>query len=238
MTQEACCALCKKHGDKCKVAVVATDYEGGLGQCLLKASCPKPTAATQRVKCCMPGAGGTDGCAGKPGPPPLACNKALLPTFCDHTKPWDARVAELVGEMTPEEKVGQVGSNGVPGIERLGIPAYQWWGEAQHGVCMSPSVQFRAPTPYGTSFPEPGLSAATFDKELFSAIGEVPRGPGPPEFSNWPGSLAGSPYESLRAGPNLAKPSCEFYRRSSAPRAARWPTPATPASPSGRPTST
>ena len=59
----------------------------------------------------------------------------------------------------------------MPGIDRLGIPAYQWWGEAQHGVCQSPSVQFRAPTPVGTSFPEPGLTAATFDKELFSEVG-------------------------------------------------------------------
>ena len=54
MTQEACCALCKKHGDRCKVAVVATDYEGGLGQCLLKAGCSKPTAATQASSAACP----------------------------------------------------------------------------------------------------------------------------------------------------------------------------------------
>ena len=49
----------------------------------------------------------------------------------------------------------------------------QWWGEAQHGVCQSPSVKFQAPTPYGTSFPEPGLTGATFDKELFSTVGDI-----------------------------------------------------------------
>ena len=38
-------------------------------------------------------------------------------------------------------------------------------------MCQSPSVQFRAPTPVGTSFPEPGLTAAAFDKELFSEVG-------------------------------------------------------------------
>ena len=38
-------------------------------------------------------------------------------------------------------------------------------------MCQSPSVQFRAPTPVGTSFPEPGLTAATFDKDLFSEVG-------------------------------------------------------------------
>eukprot|EP01050_Picozoa_sp_SAG11_P021937 SAG11_NODE_4015_length_2106_cov_3.022422_1_plen_252_part_00 len=173
MTQEICCTLCKIHGDKCKVAVVATGWKS-VGQCLLKTGCSRPVAATHRVKCCLPGAAGKAGCAGKPGPPPPpACNKEALPTFCDHTKHIDARVAELVAKMTADEKVGQVGSNGVPGIERLGIPPYQWWGEAQHGVCQSPSVQFRPPTPYGTSFPEPGLTAATFDKELFSTIGDV-----------------------------------------------------------------
>jgi hypothetical protein len=51
--------------------------------------------------------------------------------------------------------------------------AYQWWGEALHGVCKSPSVNFRDPTPNGTSFPEPGLSAATFNSKLFSEIGRV-----------------------------------------------------------------
>jgi hypothetical protein len=40
-------------------------------------------------------------------------------------------------------------------------------------VCQSPSVHFRDPTPNGTSFPEPGLSAATFNSELFSEIGRV-----------------------------------------------------------------
>eukprot|EP01051_Picozoa_sp_SAG22_P011696 SAG22_NODE_1148_length_5359_cov_2.946958_10_plen_83_part_00 len=34
-------------------------------------------------------------------------------------------------------------------------------------------MQFRPPTPYGTSFPEPGLTGATFDKALFSTVGEV-----------------------------------------------------------------
>ena len=40
---------------------------------------------------------------------------------------------ELVGKMTLEEKASQLRYN-APAIERLGIPAYNWWNEALHGV--------------------------------------------------------------------------------------------------------
>jgi beta-glucosidase-like glycosyl hydrolase len=75
--------------------------------------------------------------------------------------------------MTIDEKVAQVGANGVPAIDRLGIPEFQWWGEALHGVCKSPSVHFGGDTPNGTSFPEIIGVGATFDPELFASMGEV-----------------------------------------------------------------
>jgi hypothetical protein len=40
-------------------------------------------------------------------------------------------------------------------------------------VCESPSVNFRPPTPNGTSFPEPILTAGSFDKQLFHKAGQV-----------------------------------------------------------------
>jgi beta-glucosidase-like glycosyl hydrolase len=173
MTQAQCCKLCKAEPG-CKVAVLATGWQNGQNLCELKSGCDHPhTGMSHRVKCCLPGAPGNEGCHGGGGGGAFACKKDVLPTFCDPTKRIDDRVAELVSKMTPEEKIAQVGSNGVPDIDRLGIPAYQWWGEAQHGVCSSPSVKFVAPTPVGTSFPEPGLTGATFDKELFSTVGDV-----------------------------------------------------------------
>ena len=39
----------------------------------------------------------------------------------------------LVAKMTVEEKAGQLKFD-APSIERLGIPAYNWWNEALHGV--------------------------------------------------------------------------------------------------------
>ena len=39
----------------------------------------------------------------------------------------------LVARMTLEEKASQLRYD-APAIERLGIPAYNWWNEALHGV--------------------------------------------------------------------------------------------------------
>jgi beta-glucosidase len=43
------------------------------------------------------------------------------------------RAAELVSQMTLEEKVSQMVFD-APAIERLGVPAYNWWNEGLHGV--------------------------------------------------------------------------------------------------------
>ena len=43
------------------------------------------------------------------------------------------RAEELVDQMTIDEMMGQLMYN-APSIERLGIPAYNWWNEGLHGV--------------------------------------------------------------------------------------------------------
>src|SRR5918911_613644 len=55
------------------------------------------------------------------------------PPYKDPTLPIDRRVADLVSRMTLEEKVSQM-MNRAAAIERLGIPEYEWWNEALHGV--------------------------------------------------------------------------------------------------------
>jgi beta-glucosidase len=64
----------------------------------------------------------------------------------------EARAADLVGRMTVEEKASQM-VNQSRAIPRLGVPAYDWWNEALHGVV----------TDGITEFPEPVGLAATFD---------------------------------------------------------------------------
>ena len=45
----------------------------------------------------------------------------------------EKRAADLVSRMTLEEKVLQM-QNSAPAIPRLGVPVYNWWNEALHGV--------------------------------------------------------------------------------------------------------
>lgn len=74
-----------------------------------------------------------------------------------------AKAAALVSRMTLKEKVSQM-LNKAPAIERLGIPAYNWWNEGIHGVG-------RAGT--ATVFPQVIGMAATFDEELLGRVGRA-----------------------------------------------------------------
>lgn len=73
------------------------------------------------------------------------------------------RAKELVEKMTLEEKVSQT-LYMAPAIERLGIPAYNWWNEALHGVA-------RAGT--ATVFPQAIGLAATFDEDFIEKVADA-----------------------------------------------------------------
>lgn len=70
---------------------------------------------------------------------------------------------ELVSKMTLEEKASQLRFD-APAIDRLGIPAYNWWNEALHGVA-------RAGT--ATVFPQAIGMAAIFDEDFHEEIAKV-----------------------------------------------------------------
>ena len=53
----------------------------------------------------------------------------------------EARAADIVSRMTLEEKILQMQS-GAPAIPRLGVPSYNWWGEALHGVAVGHATVF------------------------------------------------------------------------------------------------
>lgn len=53
----------------------------------------------------------------------------ITPPYQDPTQPLDARVEDLLSRMTIDEKVSQT-LHASPAIERLGVPAYNWWSVA------------------------------------------------------------------------------------------------------------
>lgn len=72
----------------------------------------------------------------------------------------DVRVADLIGRLTLEEKAAQLGTAS-PAIPRLGIPAYDYWSEALHGV---------ARAGVATVFPQAIGLAATWDAALMHRV--------------------------------------------------------------------
>jgi len=118
----------------------------------------------------------------------------------DPKLPREQRVENLLGMLTPEEKVGLMMNKSIS-IDRLGIPSYNWWSEACHGVRQGDY----------TVYPQPIGMAAAFNAKLvydvFSQVSDearanwnrtdhndpklfnVPQGatyyPGNPELSFW-----------------------------------------------------
>jgi beta-glucosidase len=88
---------------------------------------------------------------------------ATLP-FMNPSLPPEQRAIDLVDRMTLQEKASQL-VNQARAIPRLGVPAYDWWSEALHGVLGKGT----------TEFPQPIGLAATFDvaaiSEMAAAIG-------------------------------------------------------------------
>jgi len=84
-----------------------------------------------------------------------ATHKNYQYDFQDPSLPVEKRVDDLVVRLTLEEKVAQM-LNSAPAIERLGIPAYNWWNECLHGVARTP---FKV-----TVYPQAIGMAATFDR--------------------------------------------------------------------------
>lgn len=90
--------------------------------------------------------------------------------FCDEELTIERRVSSLLSLLTSAEKIRLLGNNS-PGVPRLSLPMYQWWGEALHGVASHgccPPVMVKS-----TSFPQVCSLGVTFNRTLFAAVGDA-----------------------------------------------------------------
>src|SRR5438309_7383703 len=86
----------------------------------------------------------------------LAACSVVGQVWKDPAQPLEKRVDDLLSQMTLEEKASQLLSQSPP-IDRLGVPAYDWWNECLHGVARAGRA---------TVFPEPIGIAATWATDL------------------------------------------------------------------------
>ncbi|OQP61327.1 glycosyl hydrolase [Niastella vici] len=85
------------------------------------------------------------------------------PVFRNPQQPMEARVNDLLHQLTLEEKISLLGYRSKE-VSRLGIPAYNWWNEALHGV---------ARAGVATVFPQAIGMAATFNDDLLYQAANV-----------------------------------------------------------------
>lgn len=88
---------------------------------------------------------------------------AQKPVYLDEGLSFEERAKDLVSRMTLEEKTSQM-LHSSAAIPRLGIPSYNWWGEALHGI---------ARAGVATMFPQAIAMAATFCEDLILKTADI-----------------------------------------------------------------
>ena len=83
--------------------------------------------------------------------------------YKDTSKSCEERAIDLVSRMTLLERCEQLKYD-APAIERLGVPAYNWWNEGLHGVARGG---------VSTMFPQAIGMAASFDTQLIREIATI-----------------------------------------------------------------
>ena len=80
--------------------------------------------------------------------------------FRNANAPIESRVNDLLHQLTLEEKISLLGHD-APAVSRLGIPYYNWWNEALHGIARAGEA---------TVFPQAIGMSASFDDALLTQV--------------------------------------------------------------------
>ena len=117
--------------------------------------------------------------------------------YLDANLSQDVRAKDIVSRMTLDEKVLQMQST-APAIPRLGVPVYNWWNEALHGVAQGRATVFPQAIGMGASW-DPDLLhrvADAISTEARAKYNEAKRHPPVAEVGILPGRTAGLTYWS------------------------------------------
>ena len=113
-------------------------------------------------------------------------------------KTAEEKARALVARMTLREKASQLRFDS-PAIERLGIPAYNWWNEALHGVARGGTA---------TSFPQAIGLAAMFDEVLLQKLGDAAATEGRAKYN----ALAAQNDRDIYHGLSFWSPNINIFR--------------------------
>lgn len=90
---------------------------------------------------------------------------------CNTSANYYDRAQALISLFTLEELIANT-QNNAPGVPRLGLPNYQVWNEALHGLDHG-NFSSSGEWSWATSFPSPILSTAALNRTLINQIGSI-----------------------------------------------------------------
>src|SRR6201995_5776656 len=106
-----------------------------------------------------------------PGDPAAQAEAQTVPIYLNRAYRPAERAADLVARMTTAEKAAQMDSSQAPAIPSLGVAAWGWWNESNHGVnasTLTPSGNATTLT-NTTSYPSDLSMGSTWNPDLVYA---------------------------------------------------------------------
>jgi len=95
------------------------------------------------------------------------CSNHSTWLICDPSADINARAADIVSRISLADKIQALGTS-TPGLPSVGLPAYNWWSEATHGIS---HVTFNSETPYASNTALPITTSCSFNRSLWHATG-------------------------------------------------------------------